>query len=199
MSRDFDTRMTALSFEPLTPTAYLDRAAAAHGERTAVVDGRQRWTYAELRERCRHLAGALAPLVDGRPVAVLAPNTHVLLEAHFGVPWSGVPLVAVNTRLSAREIAYILAHSEASVLVVGPAFDDLADDALSQMDTPPTVISAGDQYEKLLARSTPVSRPPPCTCGRCRCFTATAGAFRGPSPRPRPHMCVCPRSIPPRY
>lgn len=155
MSHDFGTQLDALSFEPLTPTAYLDRAAAAHGERTAVVDGRHRWTYAELRERCRHLAGALAHLADGRPVAVLAPNTHVLLEAHFGVPWAGVPLVAVNTRLSAREIAYILAHSEASVLVVDPTLDDLAADALSQMDTPPTVISAGEQYEELLARSTP--------------------------------------------
>ena len=91
-----------LSFEPLTPTAYLDRAAAAHGDRVAVVDGDARWTYAELHDRCRRLAGALRRCADGRPVAVLAPNTHVLLEANFGVPWAGVPLVAVNTRLSAR-------------------------------------------------------------------------------------------------
>jgi fatty-acyl-CoA synthase len=147
--------MDALSFEPLTPTAFLDRAAAAHGDRTAVVDGQQRWTYAELRDRCRRLAAALAPLADGRPVAVLAPNTHVLLEAHFGVPWAGVPLVAVNTRLAAREIAYILEHSEASVLVADPTFDDLVADALSQLDTPPTVIRAGEQYEELLARATP--------------------------------------------
>ena len=75
-----------LSFEPLTPVSYLDRAAAAHGDRVAVVDGDRRWTYRELHARCMRLAGALAPLAEGRPVAVLAPNTHVLLEASFGVP-----------------------------------------------------------------------------------------------------------------
>src|SRR4051794_39670141 len=89
----------SLSFEALTPTAYLDRAAAAHGDRIGVVDGDRRWTYAELHERCTRLAGALAPMADG-PVAVMAPNTHVMLEANFGVPWAGQALVAINTRLS---------------------------------------------------------------------------------------------------
>ncbi|MBI0316401.1 AMP-binding protein, partial [Streptomyces javensis] len=84
MTRD----LGSLSFEPLTPTSYLDRAAAAHGDRAAVVDGRSRWTYAELRDRCQRLAGGLASLTGGRPVAVLAPNTHVSLEAHYGVVWA---------------------------------------------------------------------------------------------------------------
>jgi fatty-acyl-CoA synthase len=105
---DIAPSFESLSFEPLTPTSFLDRAAAAHGERVAVVDGVRRWTYAELHDRCTRLAGGLARVADGRPVAVLAPNTHVLLEAHYGVPWAGSALVAVNTRLSAREIAYIL-------------------------------------------------------------------------------------------
>ncbi|OAA27520.1 AMP-binding enzyme [Frankia sp. EI5c] len=61
-----------------------------------MVDGEHRWNYRDLRERCRRLAGALVGPAGGRPVAVLAPNTHVLLEASFGVPWAGVPLVAVN-------------------------------------------------------------------------------------------------------
>jgi fatty-acyl-CoA synthase len=114
------TSIDSLSFEPLTPTAFLDRAAAAHGDRVGVVDGDRRWTYTQLHERCTRLAGGLARLADGRPVAVLAPNTHVLLEANFGVPWAGVPLVAVNTRLAAGEIAYILEHSRVSVLIHDP-------------------------------------------------------------------------------
>jgi fatty-acyl-CoA synthase len=144
-----------LSFEPLTPVSYLDRAASAHGDRIAVVDGAQRWTYAQLRDRCRRLAGVLGPLANGRPVAVLAPNTHVLLEANFGVPWAGVPLVAVNTRLSAGEIGYILGHSGASVLVADPVFDELVDAALSRLDAPPAVIRAGEHYEELLAGAVP--------------------------------------------
>ncbi|WP_300014557.1 acyl--CoA ligase family protein [Pseudonocardia sp.] len=143
--------------EPLTPVSFLDRAAAAHGDRTAVVDGEHRFTYTELHERCRRLAGALAPLAHGRPVAVLAPNTHVLLEANFGVPWAGVPLVAVNTRLSAGEVAYILGHSNSSVLVHDPVFDDLVDEVCASMDAPPHRIRAGAQYEALLADASPAA------------------------------------------
>ncbi|MBN9097673.1 MULTISPECIES: acyl--CoA ligase family protein [unclassified Pseudonocardia] len=147
-------------FEPLTPVSYLDRAAAAHGDRTAVVDGEQRFTYAELHDRCRRLAGALAPLAQGRPVAVLAPNTHVLLEANFGVPWAGVPLVAVNTRLSAGEVAYILEHANVSVLVHDPVFDELVDAAFATMEHPPTRIRSGDEYETLIADAPPLAITP---------------------------------------
>jgi fatty-acyl-CoA synthase len=149
-----------LSFEPLTPVSFLDRAAAAHGDRTAVVDGDRRWTYTELHQRCRRLAGGLAGLADGRPVAVLAPNTHVLLEANFGVPWAGVPLVAVNTRLAAGEVAYILEHSRASVLIHDPVFDELVADAVGRLAAPPVLIRAGQQYEELLTAATPQAVTP---------------------------------------
>jgi fatty-acyl-CoA synthase len=149
----------SLSFEALTPTAYLDRAAAAHGDRIGVVDGNRRWTYAELHERCTRLAGGLAPIADG-PVAVLAPNTHVMLEAHFGVPWAGQALVAINTRLSAGEVAYILQHSRASVLIHDPGFDALVDDAFGRLDPPPRRIRAGEEYESLLAGAAPLHRTP---------------------------------------
>ena len=144
-----------LSFEALSPMSFLDRAAQAHADRIAVVDGERRWRYRELRDRCLRLAGALALLADGRPVAVLAPNTHVLLEAHFGVPWAGVPLVAVNTRLSASEVAFILEHSEASVLVHDPVFDELVDEALSGLGRAVERIRVGERYEELLADAEP--------------------------------------------
>lgn len=149
-----------LSFEPLTPTAFLDRAAAAHGDRIGVVDGDRRWTYMQLYDRCTRLAGGLATLADGRPVAVLVPNTHVMLEANFGVPWAGVPLVAVNTRLSAAEVGYILEHSKASVLIHDPSFDGLVDTVLAQLDTAPHRIRTGTQYEELLTEAQPLHLVP---------------------------------------
>jgi fatty-acyl-CoA synthase len=151
--------VSELSYEPLTPVSYLDRAAAAHGDRVAVIDGTQRWTYGQLHERARRLAGALHARAGGRPVAVLAPNTHELLEANFGVPWAGVPLVAVNTRLSAGEIGYILDHSEASVLVHDPDFEELADAVLT--DRPGIDrIRTGDEYEAMLAAARPRAETP---------------------------------------
>jgi hypothetical protein len=45
-----------LSFEPLSPLSFLDRAAHVHSRRTAVIDGDRRFGYAELHDRCRRLA-----------------------------------------------------------------------------------------------------------------------------------------------
>ncbi|MEV0685634.1 acyl--CoA ligase family protein [Nocardia sp. NPDC050378] len=151
MSLDLDR----LSFEPLTPVAFLERAAAAHGDRVAVVDGVRRWTYAQLHDRCAKLAGALAPQTDGRPVAFLAPNTHALLEAHFGVPWAGVPLVAMNTRLAAAEVAYIIEHAKVAVVVVDPSCGELLDEALTHVRNPVTTVVIGEQYERMIAEAQP--------------------------------------------
>jgi fatty-acyl-CoA synthase len=102
--------MTRFGPVPLTPTAFLDRARVVHRDQVGLVDGDVRRTYAELGDRCERLAGALAGLgvAPGDRVSLLAPNTGVALEAHFGVPWSGAVLNALNTRLSAPELAWIV-------------------------------------------------------------------------------------------
>ena len=69
---------------------------------------------------------------SGERVAVLCPNTAEMLEAHFGVPWSGAVLVAVNTRLMADEIAYILGHSGARLLIAEPSLAHLAEEAFAR-------------------------------------------------------------------
>ncbi|MFI5498123.1 AMP-binding protein [Nocardia asteroides] len=148
----------AHAWAAMTPTAFLDRAAAAHGSRVAVVDGELRWTYREFRDRCRRLAGGLRELAAGRPVAIMAPNTHELLEAHYGVPWAGVPLVALNTRLGVRELSYILAHSGSGVLIRDARYADLVEEVCAAMATPPVVIDAGHPdsgYEALIAGAAP--------------------------------------------
>ena len=118
------------TFAPLTPTAFLDRSAAVFGDHIAVVDGDRRFSYAQLHDRSRRLAGALAAAGAGAGarVAVLAPNSALSLEAHNGVPWAGAVLVPLNTRLNAEEIGDILDHSGTSVLL---ADSELADTARS--------------------------------------------------------------------
>ncbi|MGW4338441.1 AMP-binding protein [Rhodococcus koreensis] len=107
------------SWEPLTPTSFLVRAGEVHAQRTALVDGATRLDYAELLRRCRQQAGLLRDLGirPGDRVAVLAPNSLLLLESHFGVAMAGAVLVALNTRLSLSELQYIVEHSGAKVLL----------------------------------------------------------------------------------
>ncbi len=94
------------SFEPLTPTSFLARSAIVRGDRLAVVDGALRLTYRELRERAGRLAGALEGLgvAPGGRVAVIAANSHLMLEAHYGVPLARAVLVALNMRLSHEQL-----------------------------------------------------------------------------------------------
>jgi fatty-acyl-CoA synthase len=148
------------SYEPLTPTAFLARAALVHRDRPALVDGDLRLTYAELWSRARQMAGALEELGvgEGDRVAVLATNSHLLLEAHYGVPLAGAVLVALNLRLGASELAYILEHSGARLLLCDPDLESLAADAARRAPTEVRVVSAGTDYEDRLTSSTPLAR-----------------------------------------
>ncbi len=152
-----------ISFEALTPTAFLRRSASVFADKTAVIDGDQRWTYAQLLERCTRLAGALrnAGVQAGERVAVLAPNTHVLLESHYGVPFAGAVLVALNVRLTAAELSYIIEHSDAKILIYDFEFEDTARAIAAAVKHKLTLIRAsGDgQYEKFLTDATPLTEP----------------------------------------
>ncbi|GEB49743.1 AMP-binding protein [Streptomyces cacaoi] len=146
-----------MAFSALTPVAFAARAAKVYADRPAVVDGALRYSYAELWSRARRLAGVLAGhgVRPGDRVAVLAPNTHVLLEAHYGVPLAGAVLVALNTRLAPAEIGYILEHSGARLVLVDAACGGALTETLGRCAARPRVIEAGgepeDAYESLLA------------------------------------------------
>ena len=138
-----------VSHSLLTPLAFLERTALVFPERTAAVDGDLRLTWAQLRERARRLAVALqeAGVERGDRVAFLAPNVHELLEAHFGVPSAGAVLVALNTRLAAEEIAYILEHSGSRILVVDASLRHLVEDVSVERLL---VCGEGGDYEAFL-------------------------------------------------
>src|SRR5687767_222994 len=97
----------------LTPLSFLRRSAFVFPDKVAIVHGERRNTYREFEERVNRLASRLRAigLQKHDRVAFLCPNTPALLEAHYGVPAAGGILVAINTRLVAPEIEYILDHA----------------------------------------------------------------------------------------
>ena len=99
--------MEEMSFEPLTPTAFLRRSGRVYADRVAVIDGDRTFTYAELWSRAQRLSGALRErgVAPGDRVAVVSSNSHLLLEAHYGVPLAGAVLVALNVRLTPDDLA----------------------------------------------------------------------------------------------
>ncbi|RMH79730.1 MAG: acyl-CoA synthetase, partial [Actinomyces sp.] len=147
----------------LTPTAYLDRAELVHGDRTAVLDEGRRLTYAEFAERCRRLAGATRRLglEPGDRASVLAPNTSLPLEAHFGLPYAGVVLNALNSRLSAGELAYIVGHAGSKVLFCDHTLVEVGRSVQAEVEGLELVVHGGDDdtYEELLAGAEPHVAP----------------------------------------
>jgi fatty-acyl-CoA synthase len=143
--------MAEFTFSPLTPASFLDRAAAVFAGRTAIVDGERSFTYRELSQRCRRLAGALAAqgVSGGDRVAALCANSHVMLELHNAVPMAGAVLVTLNTRLSDAELAALLEHSGASVLVATREFADRARALAGRAGL--ACFAEGDSYEELIA------------------------------------------------
>ena len=75
---------------------------------------------------------------------MMAANTPELAETHFGVPMSGGVLNAINTRLDAETVAYILEHGDAKVLITDTHFSKVVSDAIASLDNPPVVIDIVD-------------------------------------------------------
>ncbi len=136
------------NFAPLSPLSFIERTAQVYPDRLAVVHGNLRRTWGEVYARCRRLASALraAGVGQGDAVAVMLPNVPAMVEAHFGIPMSGAVLNALNTRLDAQTIAFMLDHGEARVVIVDPEFAQVMSDALAQRKStaPVLVIDAED-------------------------------------------------------
>ena len=150
--------------QPLTPTAFLRRSAHVFGDRIGVIDGERRFTYAAFHERCLRLAGALraAGIEPGQRVAVLAGNTHVMLAAHYAIPFAGGVLVTLNTRITPADVAYILRHAEVALLIHDDEFAGTARRACTDAGTAVKTWAAGgsdDALEALIAAAEPFEHP----------------------------------------
>ena len=136
----------AANFAVLTPLSFLARAAAVYPEKTAVIHGERQFTYAEFYRRCCRLADALRRrgIGLGDTVSVMAPNVPAMLEAHYGVAMAGGVLNALNYRLDARSIAFILDHGNAKLLIADREYSTTIRAALGQVGRRPIVIDIDD-------------------------------------------------------
>jgi fatty-acyl-CoA synthase len=164
----------AANFAALTPLSFLARAASVYPDKVAVIDGQRRFTWGQFGERCRRFASALTRrgIGAGDTVAVLAPNVPAMLEAHYAVPMAGAVLNALNYRLDAASIAFILDHGEAKLLVADREFAPVVKDVLARLGRklPVVEIADGDgpmqfaelEYEDFLTEGDPgfVWQPP---------------------------------------
>lgn len=148
---------------PLTPLTFARRARSLYGDREAVVDGDERWSYAQFLDRCDRWSCALQRLgvAPGDRVAYIAPNTHAHLEGFYAVPHLGAVVVPLNYRLLPADWTYMVNHSGSRVLCVHADYLDLVDTVRDQMQGVQhfVALEGGGKgwldYERLLAEATP--------------------------------------------
>ncbi len=145
---DHDLPRTEANFAPLSPLSFIERSAEVYPDRTAVVHGALRRSWAQTYARCRQLASALTQHGIGKndAVAVMLPNTPPMVEAHFGIPMAGAVINALNTRLDPETIAFMLDHGEAKAVIVDPEFAPAMQKAMAlrKATTPLLVIDVED-------------------------------------------------------
>jgi fatty-acyl-CoA synthase len=150
-----------------TPLEFMRRARKLYAAREAIVDGAQRFTYAQFFERCDRWSAALVRLgvARGDRVATLAPNTHQHLEQYYAVPRIGAIVVPLNYRLVPEDFVYLANHSGTKLLCAHGDYLDAIDSVRERMTTVRHFVALEGRkegwlsYEELLAASDGVFEP----------------------------------------
>ena len=145
-NKSFDK--VSANYVSLNPISFLRRTAKVFPNRLSIVYEDIKFSWSETFERCKKLASALKSegLERGDVVGFIAVNTPELYEAHFGIPMAGLVLNAINYRLDAKTIAYILSHSETKILFVDTEFLATANEAIEISKMQIKVILIKDKY-----------------------------------------------------
>ena len=134
------------NYRALTPLTYLARSARVYPDKPAIIHGKMTRSYSALYDRCRRLASALEAhgIGSGDTVSIMSPNAPAMLEAHYGVPMAGAVLNALNYRLDADTIGFILNHCEAKMLLADREYSPVVRKAIDNLGRGITVIDIDD-------------------------------------------------------
>ncbi len=156
---------------PLLVNDFLRRAATLYPDKTAIVDGAQRFTYREFQQRAHRLSNALLALGIGKGdrVCILSPNSHHFLESFYGTSQIGAILVPLNYRLVAADHEYILNHAGVCAVLVDQDYTAVVDEIRPRLKSVQHWIRAGGEgaapagwvdWEAWIATAAPAAPPP---------------------------------------
>jgi fatty-acyl-CoA synthase len=136
----------AANFVALTPISFLQRTADIYPQREALIYNQRRYSWAQVRNRCTRIASSLAARGIGRndTVSVFAFNTPEMFESHFSIPMAGAVLNAINTRLDAGTVAYIIDHAESRLVICDRQLWPVLEDALKSCTGRPEIVIIDD-------------------------------------------------------
>ena len=145
---EIDLDQNQANFAHLTPLSFIERCSSVYPKKVSLIHGDKTYTWAETYKRCCLLASALLKIGIGKgdTVAFMGANTPETFEGHFGVPMAGAVLNALNVRLDAKAIAFILEHAEAKVLFTDREYSETIKEVLELLPNDILVIDIDDPY-----------------------------------------------------
>jgi fatty-acyl-CoA synthase len=176
--------------------SWITRRAEASADQPAVADDLRRLDYAGFEQRIRQLAGWLRALgvAPGDRVGILLGNCSAYLEALFAAARIGAIAVPINTRLSAREVCFLLDDCSPKVLIRGAALRELALQACATArQAPKAALEVADDsstpcdYEAALEDSRPCSKILPVSGEAPMILMYTSGTTGRPKGALLPH------------
>lgn len=145
-------------------------SAARFPDKTALIDGARRTTYAELDARANRFAAALAAhgIVKGARIGVLAANCGDVATIFYGAARAGVIMAPLSTRTTAGDVAYMLNKIGAEALFHSGDLGAIASAARGAIASLRHVVALDDRgeagggaFDAFLASGAAAPIPPP--------------------------------------
>lgn len=132
----------------------LTRAAKWYPDKTGSIDCSDdtTFTFLQLNERCNALAHALINM-GVRPqdrVAIVCHNSHYYLESVFAIAKTGGVATNLNWRLAPKELAFLLDHSDAQIVIFSKMFESLLKPIRENLSKEVQFIAVGGEMENTI-------------------------------------------------
>lgn len=137
-------------------TELLDRPAAEHPDRRALIGVHEVWTYARLLQEANRVARVLSEdfgLVPGERVLLRAANTPMLVACWYGVMKAGGVAVATMPLLRAKELSTLIRKAGVGLALCDATLREELDAAVEACELPCEVCCFGDAEAELDVRS----------------------------------------------
>lgn len=143
---------TAARTDSRTLGGVLRQRAGERPDDTFIVFGGRSWTFREVHEQASNLAAALAGLgiEPGDRIAIDLPNWPEFAVSIFAAAQLGATIVPLNPGHSARELRFMLRHSEATVAIsaehyAGTDFLQIFESLLVELPALQYLVTVGDE------------------------------------------------------
>ena len=124
--------------------------ARRYPNKTALIMGDQQLTFKQLNDKANRLAHGLISMGvgPGDRVALMAENCLEFVIVNYAAAKCGAILVPVNFRFKKKELVYLVNDSEPSILLYGPEFPALLEEARADFEMPVQLVAiSGESLE----------------------------------------------------